>query len=63
MIIRNVPFEGTRRDLMELIGGFGTVKSLRMPKKFDGSHRGFAFVEFMTKKEAENGMVKVNEWN
>ena len=26
-----------------------------MPKKFDGSHRGFAFVEFVTHQEAENG--------
>ena len=25
-----------------------------MPKKFDGNHRGFAFVEFLTKKEARN---------
>ena len=29
------------------------LKSLRLPKKFDGSHRGFAFVEFTTKQEAQ----------
>ena len=30
------------------------IKSLRLPKKFDGNHRGFAFVEFLTKQEAQN---------
>jgi multiple RNA-binding domain-containing protein 1 len=27
---------------------------LRIPKKFNGGHRGFAFLEFMTKQEAKN---------
>eukprot|EP00854_Cymbomonas_tetramitiformis_P002948 gene2948-3763_t len=30
------------------------IKSIRIPRKFDGGHRGFAFVEFVTKKEAAN---------
>jgi multiple RNA-binding domain-containing protein 1 len=29
---------------------------VRLPKKFDGSHRGFAFVEFLTSKEAVAAM-------
>ena len=33
---------------------FEQIKSIRLPKKFDGNHRGFAFVEFLTKKEAGN---------
>lgn len=33
---------------------FKQIKSIRLPKKFDGNHRGFAFVEFLTKKEAQN---------
>lgn len=28
----------------------------RLPKKFDGNHRGFAFIEFVTKQEAANAM-------
>ncbi|PKI42543.1 hypothetical protein CRG98_037061 [Punica granatum] len=31
------------------------IKSLRLPMKF-GSHRGFAFVEFVTKQEAQNAL-------
>lgn len=31
------------------------IKSLRLPMRF-GNHRGFAFVEFVTKQEAKNAM-------
>lgn len=33
---------------------YGQLKSLRLPKKFTGGHRGFAFLDFMTKQEAKN---------
>jgi multiple RNA-binding domain-containing protein 1 len=33
---------------------YGQLKSLRMPKKFNGGHRGFAFLDFLTKQEAKN---------
>ena len=29
---------------------------MRLPKKFDGSHRGFAFVEFVSKQEATKAL-------
>lgn len=31
----------------------------RLPKKFDGNHRGFAFLEFTTKQEAGNALEGV----
>lgn len=31
----------------------------RLPKKFDGHHRGFAFLEFTTKQEAANALEGV----
>ena len=36
----------------ELFANFGQLKSLRMPKKMDGNHRGFAFVELSSYDEA-----------
>ena len=30
------------------------IKSVRLPTKFDGTHRGFGFVDFLTKQEAQN---------
>lgn len=56
IIIKNLPFEATRKDLLELFGSFGSLKSVRVPKKFDKSARGFAFVEYNLLKEAELAM-------
>jgi len=33
------------------------LKSFRLPKKFDGTHRGFGFVEFLTKHDAKSAMA------
>eukprot|EP00644_Phytophthora_capsici_P001052 jgi/Phyca11/9966/fgenesh1_pm.PHYCAscaffold_43_\ len=40
IIVRNVAFEATSNEIRELL--------------FDGRHRGFAFVEFLTEQEARN---------
>jgi multiple RNA-binding domain-containing protein 1 len=72
MIVKNVPFEATRKDIRELFGcglvddfflslliwipcrSYGHLKSVRLPKKFDSRTRGFAFLEFVSRIEAEN---------
>ncbi|TID17260.1 hypothetical protein CANINC_004024 [Pichia inconspicua] len=56
IIVKNLPFEATRKDVLELFNSFGSLKSVRVPKKFDKSARGFAFVEFATNKEAVSAM-------
>ncbi|KAK3141543.1 hypothetical protein QOZ80_4BG0335240 [Eleusine coracana subsp. coracana] len=48
LLVRNVAFEATEKDLRQLFSPFGQIKSLRLPMKF-GTHRGFAFVEHVTK--------------
>ena len=52
--VKNVPFEATLSELKTLFGTFGQFKNLRLPKKFDGQHRGFCFVDYLTKQEAKN---------
>jgi multiple RNA-binding domain-containing protein 1 len=54
LMVRNVPFEASVLEIKELFTTFGQVKRLRLPKKFDGTHRGFAFVDFVTSQEAKN---------
>ena len=56
IIIKNLPFEASRKDVRSLFGAYGQLKSVRVPKKFDSSARGFAFAEFTTAKESENAM-------
>ncbi|KAK4399567.1 Multiple RNA-binding domain-containing protein 1 [Sesamum angolense] len=55
LIVRNVAFEATEKDLRQLFSPFGQIKSLRLPMRF-GKHRGFAFVEYVTKQEARNAL-------
>ena len=56
IIIKNLPFEATKKDVRSLFGAYGQLRSVRAPRKFDGSTRGFAFANFITAREAENAM-------
>ena len=55
--IKNLPFEATKKDVRKLFGSYGKLRSVRVPKKFDGSTRGFAFADFVTPREAYNAMT------
>ncbi|EKM76657.1 hypothetical protein AGABI1DRAFT_122567 [Agaricus bisporus var. burnettii JB137-S8] len=54
VIVKNVPFEATKKDIRDLFSAHGHLKSVRLPKKFDSRTRGFAFLEFVSRHEAEN---------
>ncbi|PWN52563.1 RNA-binding domain-containing protein [Violaceomyces palustris] len=57
IIVKNLPFEATKREVRELFGSHGQLKSVRVPKKMmDSKARGFAFVEFVSRREAESAM-------
>ncbi len=59
IIVRNVPFEATEKEVRSLFTTFGQLKGVRLPKKVTGSHRGFAFVEFLTKEQAKKAFEKL----
>ena len=61
LVVRNVAFEATKGDIRGLFSPFGQVKSVRLPLKFDGTHRGFAFVEMTTKTEAKAAFAAVGK--
>ncbi|CAG8605516.1 9523_t:CDS:10 [Funneliformis caledonium] len=61
VIVKNVAFETTIKELRELFGAYGQIKSLRIPKKFDRTSRGFAFIEFLTKRDARNVMENLRD--
>lgn len=59
LIVKNLPFEATRNELRELFSAYGTLKSVRLPKKVDRQTRGFAFVEFATSREANQAFAQL----
>ncbi|KAJ5586796.1 uncharacterized protein N7459_002561 [Penicillium hispanicum] len=56
IIIKNLPFQATKKDIRSLFGAYGQLRSVRMPQKFDRSARGFGFADFISAREAENAM-------
>ena len=52
LMIRNIAFQAEKKDIKELFQEYGSLRRVRIPKKMDGSHRGFAFVEYDTAEEA-----------
>jgi len=56
VLIKNLPFEATKKDVRALFGAYGQLRSVRVPKKMDRAARGFAFADFTTPKEAESAM-------
>ncbi|KAH9461437.1 hypothetical protein Pst134EA_017744 [Puccinia striiformis f. sp. tritici] len=56
LLIKNLPFEINKKELHELFGVYGKLKSIRIPKKIDKKSRGFGFIEYHTKKEASEAL-------
>lgn len=57
IIIKNLPFSVTKKDIRTLFGSYGQLRSVRVPNKVGNqSRRGFGFAEFTTPKEAENAI-------
>jgi multiple RNA-binding domain-containing protein 1 len=56
IIIKNLPFEASKKDVRALFSSYGQLRSVRVPQNFDHRTRGFAFADFITPREAENAL-------
>ncbi|KAI1104609.1 RNA-binding domain-containing protein [Jackrogersella minutella] len=61
IVIKNVPFQTTKKDIRVLLSTYGQLKSVRIPKKFNATSKGFAFAEFVSPKEAESAMLALQD--
>lgn len=63
IMVRNIPFQATKTEVYELFKVFGEIKFVRLPLKMvgTGSHRGFAFVDFQSKNDAQNAMESLGQ--
>ena len=50
--VKNLAFEATKEELWDLFYNFGEIKSVRIPQKYSGGHRGFGFVDFVSREDA-----------
>ncbi|ROL50773.1 putative RNA-binding protein 19 [Anabarilius grahami] len=58
ILVRNIPFQATVKELRELFCTFGELKTVRLPKKgIGGAHRGFGFIDFLTKQDAKKAFT------
>lgn len=56
ILVRNIPFQAKVNEVRDLFNAFGELKSIRIPKKMtpgEDAHRGFGFVDFISKSDAK----------
>merc|ERR1712039_133724 len=53
LIVKNVAFEATCKDVMRLFMPFSFIKACRLPKKVDGNHKGFAFLDLSNPQDSQ----------
>ncbi|CAI8032101.1 Uncharacterized RNA-binding protein C4F6.14 [Geodia barretti] len=60
LIVRNISFTVTPKDLCNVFGRYGDVRAVHIPRKPNGYMRGFAFVQFASYFEAARAVEGVN---
>ncbi|WUR02619.1 multiple RNA-binding domain-containing protein [Vairimorpha necatrix] len=56
MLIKNIPFQATEKDIRNLFKNKYKIQGIRLPIKRDGTLRGFAFVTFDTRKSLDEAI-------
>ena len=44
LLVKNLAFEASQKDLRELFSAFGQIKVVRLPKKYDGTRKYYIFL-------------------
>ncbi|XP_061387960.1 probable RNA-binding protein 19 [Musca vetustissima] len=64
ILVRNIPFQAKVREVRDIFKAFGELRSVRLPKKMapgEESHRGFGFVDFVTKSDAKKAFEALSQ--
>ncbi|CAJ2499993.1 Uu.00g028460.m01.CDS01 [Anthostomella pinea] len=57
LLIKNVPFQVTsKKDIRTLLGTYGTLKAVRLPKNYAGKSKGYCFADFVSPKDAQSAL-------
>jgi multiple RNA-binding domain-containing protein 1 len=57
ILVRNLPFHINIVHLKKIFQNYGTLLSIRMPKKFSGQFKGFAFIEYKSLEDAKKAVL------
>ncbi|KAL3680177.1 hypothetical protein R1sor_023133 [Riccia sorocarpa] len=60
LIVRNLPFQATETEVRELFSHVGFLWEVSIPRKPDGTSKGFAFVGYTTKANSEKAIKSMN---
>ncbi|KAK8103861.1 Multiple RNA-binding domain-containing protein 1 [Apiospora kogelbergensis] len=61
ILIKNVPFQATKKDMRSLFSSYGQLRAVRLPKNMNSRSRGYAFVEFTSPSEAQNAVAALQD--
>ncbi|OWA53427.1 putative RNA-binding protein 19 [Hypsibius exemplaris] len=63
IMVRNIPFQASEKEIRDIFRVFGDLKSVRLPKKMGdtGSHRGFCFIEYNAKNDAKRAFDALSQ--
>ena len=56
IIVKNVPFQATESEIKKIFSSFSHISEVRLPKKADGTHRGFAFIVLDSPENVEKAI-------
>ncbi|MPC22710.1 putative RNA-binding protein 19 [Portunus trituberculatus] len=60
IMVKNIPFQATAKEVRQLFATFGELKSVRLPQKPESNeHRGFGFVDYVSRQDAKKAFEAV----
>lgn len=60
ILVKNIPFEASQQEVKKIFASFGKLNFVRIPKKIDGQHRGFGFVDYLLREDAARAFRSVS---
>ncbi|KAF4342707.1 PRP24-pre-mRNA splicing factor [Fusarium beomiforme] len=58
--ISNLDRTANEADLKEVFSKYGNITRVNIPRNLAGKHKGFAFIDYATKEEAEKAVAEMN---
>lgn len=61
ILVKNLPFQATKKDLRTLFGTYGQLQAVRIPRNHTGRSRGYAFVSMNSPQETVKVMSALQD--